>query len=97
MGNLLRFPVSIQSMLAFAPPEGYLVGITRNEISWASASTARSMEIARGLLSLMPINTPTRLQNNMRQDANTFHNLRGAVLHQTIVRRNVCKVRHLRH
>ncbi len=25
----------------------------------------------------------------MRQDANTFHNLRGAVLHQTIVRRNV--------
>ena len=39
----------------FAPPEGYLVGITRRLISCAPASTARSIEIACGLLSSMPI------------------------------------------
>ncbi len=41
----------------FAPPEGYFVGITRSMMSCAFASTARSIEIACGLLSSMPIST----------------------------------------
>ena len=40
-----------------APPDGYLVGITRTKICFSPAVTSRSAAIASGLLSSMPIST----------------------------------------
>ncbi len=55
-GELPVFPVSIW-VSCFAPPEGYLVGITRNEMSRGVSQYGAAWEIACGLLSSMPINT----------------------------------------
>ena len=49
-------PVKI-CVSCFAPPEGYLVGMTRKLMPWQPASTARIIEMACGLLSSMPIST----------------------------------------
>ncbi len=66
--------------LCLCAAEGYLVVITRNEISWASASTARSMEIA--CVCYLQCRLIPHAVAEYAPDANTFHNLRGANLHQ---------------
>lgn len=73
-------PFAGQDLRCFALPDGYLVGITRRAISWLFASTARSIEMACGLLSSIPIST-SRVNS---KNANPFH-LRGTVLHQTVI------------